>query len=326
MTRTSLITHNAKALFGGLALSAGFAAAPAHAGVMTTAVQPFVASIAVDAACLRQPVQTNFTQPVRPTSVRSAKSSAILGNEMSALELMRAQQAGAGTAQVAETVQTFPLEPLAPASAGSVKPAQTCGIQSSGIIQIPGRANAAMPAGMRAPVLETLGSDDFLASKRIRIGKTNFDRDWRRVRKETLSGVLRKNFGKKPGTSRETIDQINRWVNRKIDYVEDRELFGKADHWAGARRTLKLGKGDCEDYALTKMQLLAAAGIRREDMYLSIVKDTVRRQDHAFLVVRHKGQYLILDNATDIILDGAQSHDYKPVLSFNSKSAWLHGY
>lgn len=335
MTRTNLFTQTAKGLFGCFAISAGIAAAPAHAGVMAVAVQPVSTTIAANTLCATPTVAPAFAQQAQPTTVRGAKSQAILGNEMSALELMRAQQAGAGAAQVAETVQTFTVETLAPASAGRGKLIETCsssiapligGSQESGIIQIPGRAQTAMPAGTRAPILQTLGGDDFLASKRIKIGKTSFDRDWKRVRKESLSGVLRANFGKKPGASLETIDQINRWVNRKVDYVEDRDLFGKADHWAGARKTLKLGKGDCEDYAITKMQLLAAAGIRREDMFLSIVKDTVRRQDHAFLVVRHKGQYLILDNATDTILDGSQSHDYRPVLSFNSDSAWLHGY
>ena len=344
MTRTTHINPGAKALFGGLALSAAFAGTQANAGVMTAAVQPFAATVAVDNYCATRAPAASFSTPsfasqVRATTVRAAKSAAILGNEMSALDKMRAQQAGAKP-QVAETVPAFALETLAPASKGIASASKTCGSQiaafpnglgsgglgSSGIIVIPNRAETAMPTGTRPPALKTLGGDNFLASKRIKIGKTSFDRQWKRVRKESVSRVLRQNFGSKPGTSLETIADINRWVNRKIDYTEDRELFGKADHWAGARRTLALGKGDCEDYALTKMQLLAAAGVARKDMYLSIVKDTIRGQDHAFLVVRHEGQYLILDNATDKILDGSQSHDYKPILSFNSTSAWLHGY
>lgn len=119
---------------------------------------------------------------------------------------------------------------------------------------------------------------------------------------------------------------VNRWVNDRIAYTEDRELFGRADHWAGPRQTLALGKGDCEDYALLKMHLLAAAGIPRKDMYLTIARDLVRRSDHAVLVVRTDSGFLMLDNATDRVLDAGSAFDYRPVLSFSEDKSWLHGY
>ena len=121
------------------------------------------------------------------------------------------------------------------------------------------------------------------------------------------------------------IEQVNRWVNREIRYVEDRALFGQADYWAGARVTLAMRKGDCEDIALTKMQMLADAGFERGDMFLTIARDKVRNIDHALLIVRIDGRFVVLDNATDAVLDGAYSHDYAPVLSFSENRKWVHG-
>ncbi|MGD9664772.1 MAG: transglutaminase-like cysteine peptidase, partial [Novosphingobium sp.] len=90
--------------------------------------------------------------------------------------------------------------------------------------------------------------------------------------------------------------------------------------------TLKMRKGDCEDIAIAKMQLLAAAGVPRNDMVLTIARDLVRRADHAVLIVKHEGRWLMLDNATDKVLDARYSYDYRPVLSFSENKSWLHGY
>ena len=67
-------------------------------------------------------------------------------------------------------------------------------------------------------------------------------------------------------------------------YVDDRVLYGEADYWATAGETLRRREGDCEDIAIVKMQLLAAHGVRREDMSLVIARDQVRGADHALLV------------------------------------------
>jgi hypothetical protein len=41
-----------------------------------------------------------------------------------------------------------------------------------------------------------------------------------------------------------------------------------------------------EDFAIAKMQILAAAGVPTRDMYLTLVRDLRRQEDHAVLVVR----------------------------------------
>lgn len=322
-------------MLSGIAVCGVMTSASAQAQAVSVAIQPFVSVIAMNTLCLSEPAPPLVPQLVRPTTVSAAKSAAILGNEPSALDLIKMQQAGPNAAQVASKTATFSIEPLSPASNGAGRFANTCpsgrppisSDDATGqLVEISNPLESGMPVGRYARPFRPLSEDDFLATRRVRIGSTNFDSEWARVSQESTSGMLRRTVGIEASASLATIQNVNRWVNRTITYVEDRELFGSADYWAGARRTLSLSKGDCEDIALTKMQLLAAAGIRREDMYLSIVKDTIRGQDHAFLVVRHQGRFIILDNATDQLLDGSQAHDYNPILSFNSQSAWLHGY
>ncbi|MEM9085891.1 MAG: transglutaminase-like cysteine peptidase [Pseudomonadota bacterium] len=159
----------------------------------------------------------------------------------------------------------------------------------------------------------------------MEIKRTSFDQAWGRVGNEALTGLMPGAFRSASSPSFEDVETVNRWVNRKIQYVEDRQLFGISDYWAGARLTMALARGDCEDIALTKMQLLAEMGVSRDDMFLTIARDTIRRADHALLVVRIDGRFVVLDNATDTVLDGAYSHDYQPVLSFAQNRSWVHG-
>jgi predicted transglutaminase-like cysteine proteinase len=250
----------------------------------------------------------------RPIEIaaQSSKGTAILGGQVSALDQIRlAQQADAADAVFPVTVLVA-AEPvpdaLAPALGGIRSYANGC------------LSPASPPAG-------ALDRDDFLASKRLAIERTAFDRDWQRVSGDRISPTrYRRLVRAAPDDDFSAIASVNSWVNRAITFTEDRDLFSRADHWAGAATTLKLRRGDCEDIALTKMQLLAAAGIPREDMILTIARDLVRNADHAVLIVRYDGQYYMLDNATDEVLDASLSHDYRPILSFGSRQTWLHGY
>lgn len=122
------------------------------------------------------------------------------------------------------------------------------------------------------------------------------------------------------------IAAINGWVNNQITYTDDIKLYRQNDYWASSRETLRLRKGDCEDYAILKMDLLAAAGISRDRMSLVVARDLARNADHAVLVVQLEHGTVVLDNATDALLDGRFAHDYRPIMSFASSGKWLHGY
>ena len=72
--------------------------------------------------------------------------------------------------------------------------------------------------------------------------------------------------------------------------------------------------------------MLRRAGISDRDLYLVIVKDLVRRADHALLVVRASGHMYVLDNGSDRLLDSESISDYRPVLTFAATGSWTHGY
>ena len=74
------------------------------------------------------------------------------------------------------------------------------------------------------------------------------------------------------------------------------------------------------------MELLAAAGVAREDMMLTLARDLIRRRDHAVLLVKTDHGMMMLDNVGDAPLDARSDHGYRPVMSLGAKQSWLHGY
>lgn len=307
---------------------------------------PAVAALAgpVDARCAR-PIEPSFGgRPSAAEGFGASKASAILGGKMSRLELIAMQQAGPAPTPMAaaplsqlteaqpeaaaalpDMAGTLPGDGLEPAAGGFACPApgQT-GFASAGFAATGFSRPGVLPLLGRRP----LGSEDFLASKRLPVSRTTFDASWARVQDSALPrGMVRRALGSGDRTvTRERIAAINAWTNQTVRYVEDRDLYGRSDYWASARTTLKRRAGDCEDIAIAKMQLLAAMGVPRGDMYLTIARDLARNADHAMLVVKFEGEHLLLDNATNDVLDASLSYDYRPILSFSAAQSWLHGY
>jgi len=246
-----------------------------------------------------------------------SKSAAILGGKSSRLEMIAREQSGlVETAlPVRAGADRLPGSDLAPAAGG---------ISCAGLAAA--RLQIATP--LTASPLLPLDSENFLASRRLAVRKTSFDHAWSRARRSNLPGAMVRQLDlatHDQGVSAK-LSAVNAWTNSRVHYVEDRDLYGRNDYWASAGETLRAGAGDCEDIAIVKMQLLANMGIDRSDMYLTIARDLARNADHAMLVVRVGNKHYLLDNATNEVLDAAQSYDYRPILSFSTNRKWLHGY
>lgn len=264
---------------------------------------------------LVSPASGDFQSAVMAAS--SSKASAILGGQVSQLELIARQQA-------TSPATTAPVQLGAAAPAGAtIEP----GLGRSDCFNF-AAASSRIPSFAPAVVKVPLGGENFLASKRLPVRHTSFDNAWNRVRGETLprktAAALLAATGGRPDSN--FLMAVNSWTNSHIRYVEDRVLYGQADYWADAASTLSQREGDCEDIAIVKMQLLAAMGVPRSDMYLTIARDLVRHADHAVLVVKLDGQNWLLDNTSDRVLDANASHDYRPIMSFSHGKKWLHGY
>ncbi len=198
-------------------------------------------------------------------------------------------------------------------------------------------SQAAVPAGPGAyfrPAItnyvpQPVSSDrpDIFNSVALSIGRSPLDARWNRVSGASAGGAAASFAAALRGEDVITkLEAVNSYVNGRVRFIDDRVQFGVADRWMPASETLARGRGDCEDFALAKRAMLRAAGIPDKDLYLVVLKDLTRRADHAVLVVRAAGRFLVLDNGTNRIVDSSDVQDYKPILTFTANSAYTHGY
>ena len=90
---------------------------------------------------------------------------------------------------------------------------------------------------------------------------------------------------------------VNKRVNKSVRAMTDMDHLGTPDRWDLAED----GIGDCEDFQLLKRHLLAAAGLPKRAMRMTVVIDE-KGEGHAVLtLITDKGD-LVLDNKTSQIL------------------------
>jgi predicted transglutaminase-like cysteine proteinase len=92
---------------------------------------------------------------------------------------------------------------------------------------------------------------------------------------------------------RDQLDHVNRAINKLIEPATDQEIFGVAEYW-----TLPMARGDCEDYALLKRQVLMQRGWPASALLLTVVRDE-KNEGHAILTARTSKGDFILDNKFD---------------------------
>jgi predicted transglutaminase-like cysteine proteinase len=226
----------------------------------------------------------------------------------------------------------MPLNKPEPA-AGPSKLEQMRMVQATGAAIIPvlmTERPADCAAAMTASAPSFAVPDDaILGTLSVSIEHTPFDRDWAgvsgRQSSQRVARTLTASGARGSGDQAAQVEAVNRWVNRSITYREDRDIYGRADYWAPASETLRRGTGDCEDFAIAKMELLSVLGIARDKMRLVVARDLVRNADHAVLVVTLAGGAVMLDNMTDQLLDARLPNDYRPIMSFSQNAKWLHG-
>lgn len=114
------------------------------------------------------------------------------------------------------------------------------------------------------------------------------------------------------------LDEVNRAVNKAIAPATDLDLYGVAEHW-----TLPTDRGDCEDYALLKRQILMQRGWPSSAMLMTVVRDE-RGDGHAVLTARTAQGDFILDNKqSDIRLWHQTGYRYVMCQSFIEPRLWM---
>lgn len=188
--------------------------------------------------------------------------------------------------------------------------------------------SAALP--IRTRLISTGGytsRPDIFGTVALGLKWTPFTSRWDRVERARVGGAASQfasSLRHLDGIDR--VRAVNRYVNQRVQFMDDERHYGRADVWSTADSTLRSGRGDCEDYAIAKIQMLRAAGLSDRDLYLVVLKDLVRRADHAVAVVRFGGQTYALDSGTDEVIDTESITDYRPILTLSANGAWTHGY
>jgi predicted transglutaminase-like cysteine proteinase len=257
-----------------------------------TALAPLATALALTAA----PAAAQTAAPVPAAGYfTSSKTQAILGGE-SRLAAIKAQQSGQPLPQPAAYRPSYGA-PFVQASMPVYRPA----------------------ISMDRP--------DVFNSVALPIGHTSLNRRWRKVANGAVGATSAAYAsGLADRSPIERLEAVNHYVNARVSFVADSRQYGVADHWTSALDTLRRGRGDCEDYAIAKLQLLRRAGFAEKDLYLVILHDSLRRADHAVLVARAEGRLLVLDNGTDRLIDSYEMPDYRPIVTFSGNRAWTHGY
>lgn len=126
-------------------------------------------------------------------------------------------------------------------------------------------------------------------------------------------------------SEKEMLEKVNRFVNKVAIYAEDIDVWGVDDYWATPVEFIGKGKGDCEDYAITKFFTLKAMGVLEEKLNISYVKSIPFNRMHMVLTyVDHLGaEPFILDNLIDSITLASDRNDLVPVFSFNGTELWM---
>lgn len=244
-------------------------------------------------------IAESLASPYAVSASAVRKSEALLGTS-SKLAALMAQQGGTSIAPIAAALPVQPAVLRSPWSGEAIRFTRPA--------LVPGRP-------------------DVFGSVALPVQATPLDRRWKAVsRRPAEQAASRWAASLRTLSEAERIEAVNRFVNARISFEDDSRLFGRADVWQSAAEALRRGRGDCEDYAITKLQLLRAAGLSERDLFLVIVKDLVRRSDHAILAVQSGGRLLVLDNGTNEVKDSADIRDYRPIFTYAATSRWTHGY
>jgi predicted transglutaminase-like cysteine proteinase len=109
---------------------------------------------------------------------------------------------------------------------------------------------------------------------------------------------------------RARLGEINRAINLAIKPMSDFALYGVEDVWSPPLATLDKGAGDSEDYAIAKFAALKKAGISGDDLRIVILRNVIRKENHAIVAARLLGSWLTLNNLHMVLVEDQQVRDY----------------
>lgn len=135
-----------------------------------------------------------------------------------------------------------------------------------------------------------------------------------RYAEKCIPKSLKPEFIELTDENRAILQAVNNRVNDSIIQITDKRHWGIEDRWDLAED----GKGDCEDLALLKQDLLLAKGFPTQALLITVVLN--HGEGHAVLSVMTDRGEIILDNRTRIMVRWYET-DYTFI---SRQSAWDH--
>ncbi len=115
------------------------------------------------------------------------------------------------------------------------------------------------------------------------------------------------------------LKHLNSLVNKVIQPVTDKELYGRVEHWTYPVNY----KGDCEDYVLLKRQKLIERGWPESSLLITVVLDE-NREGHAILTARTTQGDYILDNKNNKVIPWNKApYTFIKRQSFSNPKVWV---
>lgn len=168
-------------------------------------------------------------------------------------------------------------------------------------------------------LIQSLYSKDLITSKLIH----NVDKKYGKYSKNRFITIDKKILKKlKTAKPLKQLTIVNRWYN-KIKYQSDKRNYRVNDYWATLYEFVGKGKGDCEDYTISKYYTLKELGFdinRLKFTYVVYKNRRGKKISHmilAYLKVkkpRTTKDILILDNIINKILPANKRKDIVKVI------------
>ncbi|WP_371373328.1 transglutaminase-like cysteine peptidase [Thalassotalea aquiviva] len=135
-----------------------------------------------------------------------------------------------------------------------------------------------------------------------------------------------------PTAIRTLLATVNLIVNQSIRYEYDQVVYGENDYWASPMEVLNHRRGDCEDYAFLKREILINLGIPRERLKLiqGDVKEMgafagKKRIPHivlAYFPTPESHNPMILDNMRTQVMLLKTRNDFRLNYVFDESNVW----
>jgi len=119
------------------------------------------------------------------------------------------------------------------------------------------------------------------------------------------------------------LKRVNFYLNRLLPQY-DSVTYKKEDNWATPKEFLRIGYGDCEDYALIKYYSLIRLGFDEKKLFITLVKEK-SKPDYHMILTYFQNEYsspLVLDNLSFKILTLQRRYDLKVKLFVNSTGVY----